>query len=121
DENAVLHERVRFARRTSARLSARLLRLAQFRRAFRQSFARRSEAGIECERLSESDYRAFLLVEEVEVTPGTNQHAGIDRRNLDVEHVIVFKLHRSISQSAGLQQRIGEVVRTLLARQLSNK
>ncbi len=98
-----------------------LLRTWQFCCAFRNAFSRRGEVGIEYERLFEGNNGARVLIECREIASAIDQHAGIRRQHLEVDHVVFLESHRPISQTPGLEVRIWRVVKTLVAREVKNE
>src|SRR2546423_12341415 len=76
---------------------------SQFRCAFRESFSRRSESGIQCERLLEDSSRALVSIEQGEIASAVDEHGCVCGQNLELNYVVVLNLQRPISQNAGLQ------------------
>ena len=89
-----------------------MLGSSQFRCAFRESFSRRSESGIQCERLLEDSNRALVLIEQREIASSVDEHGCVCGQHLELNHVVVLKLQRPISQTAGLQLSLWRILKS---------
>src|ERR1700694_256665 len=100
---------------------AALLSARQFSSTFRKPLLRRGEPGIERERLPEESNGTLGLIECSEILPPIDQHGGVDRQHLEVYYVIFVEPEGAVSQATGLQARVRQVVKALVAREVENE
>src|SRR5215470_13502762 len=62
-----------------------------------------------------------MLIEQCEIPPTIGQHFRIRRQNLAVYHIVLFKPHRSIDQSAHLKMRVREIMKALVSGEIESQ
>ena len=55
-----------------------------------------------------------MLIECGQVTPAIDQHACINRQDFELNHVVLSKPQRPVSQTAGLEVRLWRIVEALI-------
>src|SRR6185503_11401403 len=98
-----------------------LLRISEFRLAFRKSFPRVCEIRIERQRLFESDNGPLVVIEHRQVLATIGEHSRIRRQNLSVCNIILLKTHRPISQSPHSEMRAGGFIKGLASGEIENQ